>query len=115
MPDALTKREAIYDEEIAPLMGKIIAICKEHEIPMVADFQLNDDRERCSELNEDGDEVGPFHCTTLLTHFDDTAEKLCDAARILRPAPAPEWGGFIVHPDGRREQVTGSNMPDESP
>lgn len=31
--------ESIYDEQIAPLMSQIIAICKRHEIPMAATFE----------------------------------------------------------------------------
>lgn len=30
--------EAVYDEQISPLMAQIIAICKEHGMPMVASF-----------------------------------------------------------------------------
>ncbi len=30
--------EQVYDEQIAPLMAQIIAICKEHQLPMVASF-----------------------------------------------------------------------------
>jgi hypothetical protein len=32
--------EAAYDEEISPLMSKVIAICKAKGIPMVAVFQF---------------------------------------------------------------------------
>lgn len=31
--------ERVYDEKIAPLMDQIIAVCKEHEMPVVASFQ----------------------------------------------------------------------------
>ncbi len=31
--------EDIYDDEIAPLMAQIIAICKLHEMPMFATFE----------------------------------------------------------------------------
>lgn len=31
--------EAIYDQEIAPLMSQIIDICKKHQIPMFATFE----------------------------------------------------------------------------
>jgi len=31
-------KEQIYDEQISPLMAQIIAICKEHGIPIVASF-----------------------------------------------------------------------------
>lgn len=31
-----TKREAAYDEHIAPLMSRVIAHCKEHKIPLLS-------------------------------------------------------------------------------
>ncbi|MCI0526392.1 MAG: hypothetical protein L0Y56_02920, partial [Nitrospira sp.] len=34
--------EKVYDKQIAPLMTKIIAICKKHKLPMVASFQCAD-------------------------------------------------------------------------
>ena len=46
--------EAIYDAEIGPLMAQIIAICKRHELPMIASFAYR---------------TGSF-CSTVL-HFDD--------------------------------------------
>ena len=39
-----TKREAVYDAEISPLMVQIIALCQAHDIPHVASFQLDDER-----------------------------------------------------------------------
>lgn len=30
--------EAVYDEQIAPLMSQIIAVCKAHRLPMIASF-----------------------------------------------------------------------------
>lgn len=47
--------EAVYDEQIAPLMTQIIAICKEHRIPLVAQFVYANDAE-----------AGPLMCTTIL-------------------------------------------------
>ncbi len=36
--------EAVYDEQIAPLMTQIIEICKRHSLPMAATFEYaNDD------------------------------------------------------------------------
>lgn len=32
--------EDVYDREIQPLMAKIIAICKEHNMPFVASFEF---------------------------------------------------------------------------
>lgn len=35
--------EQVYDEQIFPLMQQMIAICKEHRIPMLASFQYTQD------------------------------------------------------------------------
>ena len=35
--------EAVYDSEIAPLMTKIIEICKAHKLPMFATFLFAND------------------------------------------------------------------------
>lgn len=43
-PEYWTK-EAVYDEQIAPLMARIIAICKEHEIPLACSFQYENDED----------------------------------------------------------------------
>lgn len=41
-------KEDVYDEQIAPLMTKIIEICKAHQIPIVATFQFNGAGDRCT-------------------------------------------------------------------
>lgn len=38
----MTKEQA-YDEQISPLMARIIAICKQHKIAFICDFKLDDD------------------------------------------------------------------------
>ncbi len=38
-----TLREEAYDEHISPLMTKIIALCKEHDIPVLASFDIQCD------------------------------------------------------------------------
>jgi hypothetical protein len=38
----MINKEKIYDEQIAPLMAKIIEICKNEHIPMFAEFQYAD-------------------------------------------------------------------------
>lgn len=38
-------REQAYDALISPLVTQIIALSKEHDIPMVAAFDLDDDRD----------------------------------------------------------------------
>jgi hypothetical protein len=85
--------EAVYDEKIAPLMSQIIAICKEHEIPMVATFQY-----------ATFDEGGPAYCTTTLPN-GRASEHIRDMAHRIRPRrPIVALAETTVtHPDGRRE------------
>ena len=45
MADPRTPKEAIYDEQIAPLMRQIIAICKQGGINAFAEFSLGYDKE----------------------------------------------------------------------
>ena len=78
--------EPIYDEEIAPLMAKIIKICKDNDIPLVASFQLTDEDDHlaCSTilipewshkkfkmaykvLREDWEAVSPVQAFTITT------------------------------------------------
>lgn len=68
-------RETVYDEQISPLMTKIIAICKEHGIPMLADFALD----------------GDMQCTTaILVDKDEPPQHFRQAYALLRPAaPSP--------------------------
>jgi hypothetical protein len=65
-------KEPIYDEQIAPLMTEIIRIAKEHEIPMLASFQLSDGDE----------EDGPLMCSTFIPQPGCT-EKLHRATEEL--------------------------------
>lgn len=61
-------RERAYDEHIAPLMARIIELSKEHDIPMLASFQL------------DGDMV----CTTVILTSEDADPKLIAASHLIR-------------------------------
>ena len=58
-------KEDIYDEQIAPLMTKIIEICKEENIPMTAQFALKSHRE------DDNSQEDPMHCTTILPAIEE--------------------------------------------
>lgn len=63
----LFSNEAVYDNEISPLVLRIVAICKEHGIPMVASFTY----ENCSD-------EGPGRCTTIVNvpaRFDDINQR----------------------------------------
>lgn len=62
--------EAVYDEHIAPLMTKIIALCKEHRIPFVASFQLSEE----------------MNCTTRIP-FNGESEKFDRWHAILKDEP----------------------------
>jgi len=55
----LYNHEDIYDNEISPLMQKIIAICREHKIPVIASFAYENDEEN-----------GVGACTTNI-YFDN--------------------------------------------
>jgi hypothetical protein len=67
-------KEIIYDENIAPLMSKIISICKENDINMVASFQLQSENE-----TDNGEH---FLCTTLLPnkkdHYPEQYSNFCN-------------------------------------
>jgi hypothetical protein len=76
-----TPKEALYDEQISPLMRQIIALCKEHKINMVADFSLGYDPE--------ADET--LFCTTALPEIDPGdqkgAERMMRAYQAMRSPP----------------------------
>lgn len=41
---SMATREEVYDAEIFPLMGKVLELCQEHKIPMIASFVLEPGR-----------------------------------------------------------------------
>jgi hypothetical protein len=57
--------EKVYDEEISPLMTKIIEVCNREKIPMFAEFQYADDGMCKTHLNHDGHPL--FHHLEVLT------------------------------------------------
>ena len=64
-------REIVYDEQITPLMAQVIAICKQHGIPIVASFELDTDEEE-----------GPLFVTTRILP-PGSAQKLLNAGQVL--------------------------------
>jgi len=38
----MDNKEKVYDEQISPLIKKVIAICKEHGMSMFTEFQFSD-------------------------------------------------------------------------
>lgn len=74
--------ETAYDEKIAPLMTQIIAVCREHRIPMVAKFQYANRAEE-----------GPLFCTTTIPIEGRTSEEmdaLIDAMLPVQPVMLAE-------------------------
>lgn len=85
--------EQVYDEQISPLMVRIIAICMEHRLPMVAEFQFAHDPEN-----------GGAHCTTALPfegRSDEKLERVWQAAKPTRPICLAET--TVTNPDGSKE------------
>ncbi|EBS1343670.1 hypothetical protein LJS90_001092 [Salmonella enterica] len=68
--------ESVYDERINPLMQQIIAICKEHNMPMVASFAY----ENC-------EEKGRCYCTTALTFEGRHIKEFAEATSVIRGDP----------------------------
>ena len=67
--------EAIYDEQINPLMGQIIALCKEHGIPFIACFQLNDGDEEDAPLLCSSANIPKGTAPQILAGYDATGPK----------------------------------------
>jgi hypothetical protein len=97
-----TSREDAYDEHVAPLMTKIIAFCKEHQIPMVASF----------ELDADDDPDDPLLCTTILDLGGDAkivSKALKEASQALQPKRPMGFTEVIeTMPDGSKHITIGS-------
>ena len=72
--------EAIYDAQISPLMEQIIAICKEHRIPMLATFQYK-------QSTPEGDGESGW-CTSRIPFAgeDPRISEACDV--MVRTAPS---------------------------
>lgn len=67
-------KEQIYDAQIHPLMAQVIAICKQHSIPVVFSCHLGDE----------------LHCTTvLLDETYDPSDAQEEAAKCFYPPPSP--------------------------
>lgn len=115
---AYTKKEAIYDKKIAPLVTKILEICKAHDIPLVLSVQINDDRKGHGEadLDGNGDPLGPWFCTSVLTNggpdgaFARTHPQLLRAGAIMHSSAPREssWAAYSVT-DGKATRDAGSD------
>ena len=79
--------ESVYDAEIAPLMKQIIDIAKEHDMPFVACFQLNDGT---------AEHTTPLLCTSAQLPVGCEIE-LRRAYEHVGPDRAPTVIAFVVH------------------
>lgn len=85
-------KEDVYDEKISPLMQQIIAICKEHNIPMVALFQY-----------ADSEENGPAFCKTTLPIEGFASDKIRELSRRMAPErPVVLAEAAVTNPDGSK-------------
>lgn len=82
-------KEQIYDEQIAPLMEQIIAICKNNGIAMVSSFSIPIE-------TDDG-----LQCTTYLAdECGDLPQSYAAAARALGLSQIQPLNLRTVHGDG---------------
>lgn len=64
-------KESVYDEQISPLISKVIAICTEHGIPYLSSFLLNSEG---------------LNCTTSLLGSERAPKNYREALHLLIPA-----------------------------
>lgn len=93
-------KEEIYDHQISPLMQKIIGICREYGIAMIASFNIGHDGE-----GPNGEDCSLLTCTSHLPDgegaFDDRFSKA--AVAIQRSAPHHIGMNIVAqHADGTR-------------
>lgn len=85
--------ESVYDKQISPLMAQVIAICKEHRMPMLATFQYQRTEER-----------GEGFCTTMLPFSERvSSDKLAAAMSALAPRRARLSTITVIKADGTKE------------
>lgn len=84
-----TKREAAYDEHIAPLMTQVIAHCKEHKIPLLSCFDL---------AGEDDEQEGgdTLRCTTCIYGPDWPLRPEFEQALVHFRPPEPTFMAFTI-------------------
>jgi hypothetical protein len=84
-PKELEDNEDIYDEQISPLMERIIAICKKHRIPMIMSF-----------------EYAPEEFVTTRLPFEGETGKFAEALEVIRPSHHTSTA-IITVTDGKGE------------
>lgn len=95
-----TPKEGAYDEQIAPLMAEIIEVCKENDIGLVAQFELDN-----RGTNEEPDWLA---CTTVIPGESERHKKL---AHIAKPQTV-NMMRTTVRREGEPDEVTLSAFVD---
>lgn len=92
-------KESIYDEQIAPLMAQIIVVCKEHRIPLVAQFQYAGADE----------EKAPAYVSTILPFEEASADfkQLIQLIHQTIPRPMVLTETVVTAPDGSKRITIG--------
>ena len=87
--------EAVYDNEISPLMAQIIEICEAHRIPMLATFAYEQSEERGTGL-----------CTLCMTFEGRRPSRIIDASFVIKPPDDAEMLASLIMEEG---QSSGNN------
>ena len=87
-------KEKVYDQQIFPLMEKIIKICNDNDIAFCGTFNITDK----------DDQDGPLRCTTGVNLENDTRIKECH--RLAR-----NGGLFFPVPIGAIKSTKDSEVP----
>ena len=105
--------ENIYDEQISPLMQKIIDICKEYELPMFASFEFNDGEFCTTELPFDGHVV--FQHYSAIKQVTQGSGINIDAYMfwVMRKAKEIGHSSIILNQLSVPEQPEESNPPEK--
>lgn len=83
-------KEEIYDEQISPLITRVIRICKENKIANVMSFSLDLEEGLC--------------CTTCMTEDDfEPPEKFRECVKLLFPPKINPLFVTITKGDGSKE------------
>ena len=89
--------ESVYDEKVSPLMAQIIDICKEHDLPFIAEFLYKNDE-------EDGEQL----CTSA--HLPDKqrgkSEHMEQLWQIVKPRRSSALTMTVTKADGSKEITT---------
>jgi len=85
------KREDIYDSQIDPLIEKIIEICNENSISMVASFHTPND------------ESQGLICSTFLVDREDVPRVFVDICTLLLGSKSVETSKILQFPVGGKK------------